>query len=110
MRRHATLASISKRPEHSIATPASTSHFLDDTANLVRRAARMGADLVAFPEVYPQLSSGDIFAQRSRRSTSRMGEGRGRALGGPLRRCSASDNGREQYRGDLPLTPAFRLP
>jgi len=55
MRRHATLASVSKRPDFSIATPEDTTRLLDDTAKLVQRAARMGADLVAFPEVYPQL-------------------------------------------------------
>jgi hypothetical protein len=55
MRRYATLASVSKRPEYGIKTPEDTTRLLDDTATLVQRAARMGADLVAFPEVYPQL-------------------------------------------------------
>src|SRR5258708_5432818 len=55
MRRVVTLASISKRPAWGIGTPEDTQRLLDDTALLVRRAARMGADIVAFPEVYPQL-------------------------------------------------------
>lgn len=56
MRRHATLASISKRPAWGIRTPEDTQRLLDDTALLLRRAARLGADIVAFPEVYPQLA------------------------------------------------------
>ena len=55
MRRHATLASVSKRPESGIATPEGAARFMKDTAALIRRAALMGADIVVFPEVYPQL-------------------------------------------------------
>lgn len=57
MRRYATLASVSKRPGWGIETPEGTSRLLDDTAHLVRRAARMGADIVAFPEAYGQLQT-----------------------------------------------------
>lgn len=56
MRKHATLASVSKWPDFSVATPEGAARLRDDTALLVRRAARMGADIVAFPEVYPQLN------------------------------------------------------
>jgi hypothetical protein len=56
MRRFATLASVSKRPANGVATPEDTRRLLDDTATLVLRAARSGADLVAFPEVYPQMA------------------------------------------------------
>jgi hypothetical protein len=56
MRRYATLASVSKRPANGVATPDDTRCLIDDTAQLVLRAARMGADIVAFPEVYPQMA------------------------------------------------------
>lgn len=62
MRRHATLASVSKWPAHSIRTPASAAALLDDAAAMVVRASRMGADLVAFPEAFPQLGTGEIAA------------------------------------------------
>lgn len=62
MRRHATLASVSKRPEWGIGTPEDTARLLDDTATFVRRAARMGADILAFPEVYPQLRATNFMA------------------------------------------------
>jgi hypothetical protein len=62
MRRHVTLASVSKRPDWGISNPEDTARFLEDTAVFVRRAARMGADILAFPEVYPQLCTSDFIA------------------------------------------------
>ncbi|HXG22970.1 MAG TPA: carbon-nitrogen hydrolase family protein [Chthonomonadales bacterium] len=62
MRRHATLASVSKRPEWGISTPEDMARLLDDTATFVRRASRMGADILAFPEVYPQLRTTNFMA------------------------------------------------
>ncbi|MDH7569622.1 MAG: carbon-nitrogen hydrolase family protein [Armatimonadota bacterium] len=61
MRRHAVLASISKRPQHACHTPESTEALLRDTEALLRRAALMGADLVLFPEIYPQLAAPDHY-------------------------------------------------
>ncbi len=63
MRRHATIASVSKRPEWSIETPEGAACLLDDAAALIRRAAWMGADIVAFPEVYPQLACPNMVAR-----------------------------------------------
>src|SRR5256885_5768073 len=60
MRRHATLASVSKRPAGGIGSEDETRLLLDDATALIRRAARMGADIVAFPEVYPQLALHDL--------------------------------------------------
>src|SRR5438552_949948 len=60
MRRHATLASVSKRLAWGIRSEEETRLLLDDAAALVRRAAQMGADLLAFPEVYPQLALADL--------------------------------------------------
>lgn len=68
MRRHATLAGVSKRPDYGISTPEDTARLLDDTAAFVRRAARLGADIVAFPEVYPQLRT-DNFADHAEPET-----------------------------------------
>ena len=62
MRRQATLASISKRPGWGIDSEEGTAKLLDDTRLLVRRAARMGADIIAFPEVYPQLAVKEMYA------------------------------------------------
>lgn len=56
MSRYATLASVSKRPQYGIASPEDTARLMEDTAKLIRRASRMGADILAFPEAYPQLA------------------------------------------------------
>ena len=62
MRRQAIIASVSKRPEHGCVPDEARDKFLQDTERLLRRAAAMGADLVAFPEVYPQLRTPDMYA------------------------------------------------
>jgi predicted amidohydrolase len=62
MRRQAIIASVSKRPEHGCVPDDAREKFLQDTERLLRRAAAMGADLVAFPEVYPQLRTPDMYA------------------------------------------------
>jgi predicted amidohydrolase len=61
MRRQAIIASVSKRPDHGCIPDDSRAKFLQDTERLLRRAAAMGADLVAFPEVYPQLRTPNMY-------------------------------------------------
>src|SRR5947209_5371503 len=61
MRRQAIIASVSKRPEHGCVPEESRQKFYQDTERLLRRAAAMGADLVAFPEVYPQLRTPNMY-------------------------------------------------
>lgn len=58
MRKHAVLASVSKRPAFGCGTPEGKERLLSDAEVLLRRAKRMGANFVAFPEVYPQLVGG----------------------------------------------------
>jgi predicted amidohydrolase len=58
-RRPIRVATISHRPDHAAHTEAGRDALLASTATLLERAARMGADLVAFPEAYPQLASPD---------------------------------------------------
>ena len=43
MRRHATLASVSKRPASGISTAEGAARLMEDAAVLVRRAALIGA-------------------------------------------------------------------
>ncbi|MDQ2732188.1 MAG: carbon-nitrogen hydrolase family protein [Armatimonadota bacterium] len=57
MSHHAALASVSKHPQYGIGTPEDTARLMDDTAKIIRRASHMGADILAFPEVYPQLAT-----------------------------------------------------
>ena len=52
MARYVTVGSISHRPE---AAPQDVEARMDRAAALAVRAARMGADIVAFPEIYVQL-------------------------------------------------------
>jgi hypothetical protein len=61
MKRTATLASVSNRPQHGCHTPEAMEGLLKETEAWLRRAARMGAEIVAFPEVYPQLGSPDMY-------------------------------------------------
>ncbi|MCC6443175.1 MAG: carbon-nitrogen hydrolase family protein [Armatimonadetes bacterium] len=62
MRKYATLASVSKGAVGSCETPESMKQMLDDVTVYLRRASRMGADIVAFPEVYPQLRASNLYA------------------------------------------------
>jgi predicted amidohydrolase len=60
-RRPVRLATVSHRPAHGCDTPQNTDRLLASVAQLIERAARMGADLVAFPEFYPQLATSDPY-------------------------------------------------
>ncbi|MBI2298566.1 MAG: carbon-nitrogen hydrolase family protein [Armatimonadetes bacterium] len=50
------LASINARPEGGVDTPENLDKLTTSTELWVRRAARMGARILAFTEVYPQLN------------------------------------------------------
>lgn len=60
-RRPVKVATVSHRPGSGVAGPEDVDRFLSGVATYLERAARMGADLVAFPEVYPQLAVSDPF-------------------------------------------------
>jgi predicted amidohydrolase len=60
-RRPIRVATVSHRPQHGTDTPENTQRLLGVTSNMIERAARLGADLVAFPEIYPQLAIHDAF-------------------------------------------------
>ncbi|GIW87193.1 MAG: hypothetical protein KatS3mg108_1517 [Isosphaeraceae bacterium] len=60
-RREIQVASVSHRPTAGVDTEAGTRRFLDQATGLIQRAARLGADLVAFPEAYPQRALPDPF-------------------------------------------------
>lgn len=62
MRREVTLAGVSHRPQHGCHTPEAREALLKETEKWLRRAVSMGAEIVAFPEVYPQLVAPDIYA------------------------------------------------
>jgi len=49
------LATINRRPQGGLDAPERMDALMEDTEFWVRRATRMGARLIAFPEVYPQL-------------------------------------------------------
>jgi predicted amidohydrolase len=60
-RRPIRLATVSHRPSHGADGAEGTEEFSRETEKWLERASRMGADLVAFPEVYPQLALADMF-------------------------------------------------
>ena len=60
-RRPVRVATVSHRPGVGVASPDDVDKFMQATEPWLRRAARMGADLVAFPEVYPQIAVPDLF-------------------------------------------------
>lgn len=60
-RRPVRVATVSHRPSAGSDTPEGTDRFMKETERYLERAARMGADLVAFPEIYPQLALADPF-------------------------------------------------
>ncbi len=61
MRKHAVLATVSHRPQHGCQPADSCEAFLKETEFWLRRAASMGADIVAFPEFYPQYVTPDPY-------------------------------------------------
>lgn len=60
-RRPIQVASVSHRPSAGVDTDDGARRLMDEASRLIRRAARMGADLIAFPEAYPQRSAPDPF-------------------------------------------------
>ncbi len=55
MSRHVTVASVSTKPSFSPDTDMD--QLLNEAAHYARRARQMGADILAFPEIYPQIGS-----------------------------------------------------
>jgi predicted amidohydrolase len=60
-RRPVKVASVSHRPSVGCDTPRNLDRLLAETERYITRAARMGAELVAFPEAYPQLGTPAVF-------------------------------------------------
>lgn len=61
MRRYVTLATVNRSPTYSIASADAAAKIVAESEKFIVRAHRMGADLVAFTEVYPQLSTPNLF-------------------------------------------------
>jgi predicted amidohydrolase len=55
------VATVSHRPSTGTDTAAGTDRLIKGAELYLRRASRMGADLVAFPEIYPQIGAADPF-------------------------------------------------
>ena len=55
MSRHVTVASVSTRPSFSGETDMVK--LLDEAAHYAWRAHQMGAEILAFPAIYPQIGS-----------------------------------------------------
>lgn len=60
-RRMVRVGTVSHHPSHGVDTPENEARLMAEAERLIERAARMGAELVAFPECYPQLAVGDVF-------------------------------------------------
>lgn len=60
-RRPVRVATISHRPGSGTSDPKETERLMREVRTTLQRAARMGADLVAFPEIYPQLALPDPY-------------------------------------------------
>lgn len=60
-RRPLRVATVSHHPTSGVDGAKGTDHLMKGAAQYLERAARMGADLVAFPEIYPQLALTDPF-------------------------------------------------
>jgi predicted amidohydrolase len=60
-RRPIRLASVSHRPTAGTDNPEGLDRLMKGADLYIERAARMGADLVAFTEIYPQLAVADAF-------------------------------------------------
>jgi predicted amidohydrolase len=60
-RRSIRVATVSHRPAAHADPQAGLVYVMEEASRFIERAARMGADLVAFPEIYPQLAVSDPF-------------------------------------------------
>ncbi len=60
-RRPIQVATVSTQPTAGTDSPAGLDRLMSEADRFITRAARMGADLVAFTEIYPQLALGDPF-------------------------------------------------
>jgi predicted amidohydrolase len=60
-RRLVRISTVSHRPSAGADGKEGTGRLMKEATHFIERAARMGADLVAFPEVYPQLALTDPF-------------------------------------------------
>jgi predicted amidohydrolase len=60
-RRPVRVATVSHRPSAGTDGPEGTDRLMKQAELYLQRAARMGADLVAFTEIYPQLALADPF-------------------------------------------------
>ncbi len=61
LRRSVRVATVSHRPSSGVDSPAGMDRLIKGAQLYIERAARMGADLVAFTEIYPQLALADPF-------------------------------------------------
>jgi predicted amidohydrolase len=60
-RRPIRVATVSHRPSAGVDGPKGLDRLMTEATAHVRRASKLGADLVAFPEVYPQLALSDAW-------------------------------------------------
>lgn len=60
-RRPIQVATVSHRPTSGVDGKGGDARLIATAETYLTRASRMGADLVAFPEAYPQIAVGDIF-------------------------------------------------
>src|SRR5271170_1775494 len=60
-RRPVRIATVSHRPSAGADGVEGTEKLMHEAARWLDRASRMGADLVAFPELYPQLALPDPY-------------------------------------------------
>src|SRR5262245_31902242 len=60
-RRPIRVATVSHRPSAGVDGPEGTERLMAGASLYIERASRMGADLVAFTEIYPQLALADPF-------------------------------------------------
>jgi len=61
LRRPVRVATVSHRPSSGVDSPAGMDRLMKGAQLYIERAARMGADLIAFTEIYPQLALADPF-------------------------------------------------
>ncbi len=61
LRRPVRVATVSHRPSSGVDSPAGMDRLIKGAQLHIERAARMGAGLVAFTEIYPQLALADPF-------------------------------------------------
>jgi predicted amidohydrolase len=60
-RRPIQVATVSHRPTAGVDGKGGIDRLMASAETYLVRASRMGADLIAFPEAYPQLAVGDVF-------------------------------------------------